>query len=348
LSFVILTYGRARELRQCLESLERAGAGGRAEAWIGFNGRDADTARLEEEIPKRYPWARTVLLEKTGRAEARNLLIPKTSGELVYFLDDDAYVSEGFVERALEAFQRFPAAPVIGGPNVTPPEASPFQRAVDFLLSSPLGAGPMSVRYRREGTERPLPGWCFMLSNFGVRREVFDKHGLFFPARCSSAEENLFLFRVERKAGLPVFVPELFVYHHRRATAASFCSQVFTNGRGRAQITLAAPASLQPVVLLPPLFTLYLAAVVLLRPSPAWFIPAALYAAACLFEGLRLAFKGTDPAAALRLPPLFLAAHISYAAGLAAGVFSRRIDAGAVPGYPRDIRASELGVRADS
>jgi GT2 family glycosyltransferase len=348
LSFLILTHRRTAELRGCLESLERAGIRGRAEALIGFNGRESDTAELQGEIASLYPWARTAVLEKTGRSEARNALIPKTAGRVIYFLDDDAYVSEDFLARALATFDGFPEAPVIGGPNLGPPGASPFQRAVDFLLRSPLGAGPMRVRYRRKGVDRPLPGWCFMLSNFGVRREVFEAKGIFFPKGCSSAEENLFLFQVERSMGAPVFSPDLYVFHHRRKSLASFCDQVFTNGRGRAQITLAAPSSIQLVVLMPWVFSLYLLAAAVRGEASVWLAPAALYAAASLFEALRLATAEKDPAAAVRLVPLFLIAHLSYAVGMAVGAFSRKaVYAGVASGYPKDIRIAGVAYQEE-
>lgn len=340
LSFLIPTRGRPRELRACLESLARAGAEGRAEAWVGFDGGGPEAEALAAELAARYPWVRTEVLERCGRGEARNLLAARAAGELVWFLDDDTTVPAGFIEAALAAFGRHPRAPVVGGPNVGPADASPFQRAVDFLLRSPLGAGPMRVRYRRAGEERALPGWCFMLSNFGARRSLFEK-GFRFPSRCHSAEENLFLHEVERGAGRPVFSPGLYVRHQRRPTLGSFLSQVFTNGRGRAQITLAAPSSLQLAVLAPLAGLLLLAAF-----GPA---PLALYLAAAAFEGLRLAVQEGDLRAAVRLPILFPLAHLAYAAGLAAGVFSGRpVHAGAAAGHPRGVRPARVGLARDA
>ena len=117
---------------------------------------------------------------------------------------------------------------------------------------------------------------------------------------------------------------------------------MFTNGRGRAQITLDAPSSIQLVVLMPWAFALYLLAAAFRGEASVWLAPAALYAAASLFEASRLAAAQKDPAAAVRLVPLFLIAHLSYAAGMAVGVCSRKtVDAEIAAGYPRTIRIAE-------
>lgn len=235
------------------------------------------------------------------------------------FLDDDAAVPENFLDLLEDAAARHPEAPILGGPNVGPRAAPPFERAVDFLLRSPLGAGPMRRRYRRGGPEFAAPGWSFMLTAMGARRGLFERDGIAFPADCVSAEENLFVHSVERRHGRGVFCPELFVTHRRRPGLMSFLSQVFVNGKGRAQITRAAPRSLQAAVMAPTLFVAYVACAWAL-PAPANWLPGAVYAVAAGFETLRLALVEGDPAAACRLLGLFPLAHAAYAAGFLSGM----------------------------
>lgn len=318
ISFVILTYRRPDLLALCLESLAAAGAGNRAEVVVGLNGDGGDgEARA---LAARWPWARFVPLPRLGRGEARNRLVPATAGELLFFLDDDAVVPADFLDRLESAAQRYPDAPIIGGPNVGPRGAPPFERAVDFLLRSPLGAGPMRRRYRRDGASAPVPGWSFMLTAMGARRSLFERDGFAFPSNCVSAEENLFVHHVESRHGRGVFCPELFVAHRRRPNLASFLSQVFVNGKGRAQITRAAPRSLQAAVLAPVLLTAYAACAWALPGSWRWW-PAAAYAAAVALETLSLALVEGDAAAAARLPPLYPLAHAAYAVGFCSGLF---------------------------
>ncbi len=321
ISLVVLTHEASEPLLvQCLDSLERAGAPRQAQVWIGYNGggsaRDAAIARLS----RRYPWARWAALERSTRGRARNRVAAMTSGDIIHFLDDDTVAPPDFFERLERAYAAHPQAPAVGGPNVGPPGASAFQRAVDFLLRSPLGAGPMRSRYLRRGRASPRGGLGFMLSNMGARREVMLERGILFPERCASAEENLFLFELERRVGRAVFDPELYVYHRRRDGWSSFCAQVACNGKGRAQITRARPASLHPAVLAP---WAAAAAAAALAACGRWEALAAIttiYLAAAATEALRLAVVERDPAAAWRLPALLVCAHLAYGWGLAAGL----------------------------
>lgn len=321
-SFVILTYRREAALRRCLESLAAAGVAGRCEALVGFNGGEPGADALIAEVARRFPWARAFASEAAPRGRARNRLIPHCRGELIYFLDDDAVVAPDFIDRLLEAMARHPEAAAFGGPNACAPDATPFQLSADAVLRSPLGAGPMRARYEASGPERFRPGWSFMLTSLGVRREAFARRGLAFPDNPASAEENLLLHRVEKAVGPLLFCPQLRAYHERRPTWGSFLSQVFVNGRGRGQITVLEPSSLQLVVLAP----LALLAAAALQPRLAL-----LYAGACVVEAAR--------ARRWRVAALIPLAHAAYAAGVLAGLFARRaVDVPAVARVLRDVR----------
>lgn len=315
LSIVVLTYKRSAALRRCLESLKRCRAEQYAEVWVGCNGLDHGQDRLIDEIGQAFPWAKMVKFKRMQPGSARNQMVLRASGSVIYFLDDDAVVPEGFISRVLAKFIEHPRAPAIGGPNLAPPDSSAFQRAVDWLFRSPLGAGPVRIRYQRRAGDRVLPGWSFTLSNLGVRREVFSVYSIHFPDYCVTAEENLFLYNVERKLGPAVYSPDLYVYHERRGTLKTFCRQLFGYGKGRMQITKSTPASLQFAVLVPLVFAFYLFSLPFL-PWPLGTLPLGLYGAACVLEAARLAVLERDFRAAGRAVALFPLFHLSYAAGL--------------------------------
>ncbi|MDX6768723.1 MAG: glycosyltransferase [Elusimicrobiota bacterium] len=319
LSLLVLTYRRVPELLALLDSLARDGAPASCETVVGLNDEPAANAALARLLAERHPWVRTLPLRRCGRGEARNRLAAAAAGELLYFLDDDTLAPPGFIARVRASFLRFPDAAAIGGPNVGPPGARAFPRAADFLLRSPLGAGPMRVRHLRDGDARRAPGWWFTLSNLGVRRDAF-RRGLRFPPRAASAEETLFLHELERAGQHAVHDPALFVFHRRRPGWVGFFRQVYSCGVGRAQITRAAPSSLLPATLAP--VAALAAATVLARAHPAAALAGAgLYLAAGAFEAARMAWSERDPAALL-LPALFPFAHAAYACGLAAGAFA--------------------------
>ena len=315
LSFVVMTVDREELLRRGLESL--AGPPPGVEVLIVFNG-SPDAMRVR--IARDFPWARALALPRCSLGEGRNRGAAAARGSVLHFLDDDTAAPAGFAALVLAAFERRPAAPCIGGPNLAPRGSGVFQRASDFLLRSPLGAGPMRVRYRPGGEERLVPGWALMLCNLGVRREVFERHGLSFPERCASAEENMLLSRVEKRIG-PVFLsPALFVYHERRGSASSLLAQVLRCGRGRGHITRLDPASLTIATLAAPLWLAYVAALPWLRRLPLATAPLAVYAVAIAAETSRLLLLERDPGAAALFPFLVPFCHAAYAFGFLDGL----------------------------
>lgn len=313
LSFVVMTVDREALLRRCLDSL--AGPPEGVEVLVVYNG---SPAAMREAVARDYPWTTPLFLERCSLGMGRNRGAAAAKGAILHFLDDDTSAPPGLAARSLGAFARFPDAPCIGGPNLAPPGSGAFERASDFLLRSPLGAGPMAVRYRPGGVERAVPGWALMLCNLGVRREVFERHGLSFPERCASAEENLLMSRVEKAVGRVVMSPGLFVYHERRGRHASLWRQVARCGRGRGHITRLDWASLQPATLAAPLGLAYLAALPFL-PAAA-LAPAGAYLAAIAAETARLLLAERDPAAALRFPALVPLCHAAYALGFLDGL----------------------------
>ena len=318
LSFVVMTVHREALLRRCLESL--AGPPPDVEVVVVYNG---SPDGMRDRVTRDYPWTRALAFPRCSLGEGRNRGAAAARGEILHFLDDDTSAPAGFAALVLAVFARRPGAPCIGGPNLAPRDSGAFQRASDFLLRSPLGAGPMRVRYRSGGEERFVPGWALMLCNLGVRREIFERHGLAFPERCASAEENMLLSRVEKRVGPVLLCPEIFVYHERRPSLPSLLSQVLRCGRGRGHITRLDPASLTRATLAAPLWFAYVCALPWLRGRPLAAAPLAVYVLALAAETARLFFTEGDPAAAALFPFLVPLCHAAYALGFFDGLARR-------------------------
>lgn len=306
------------DLERCLRSLANQVEPADAEVLVGLNG--GWTPEWESSVLRRFPWAKVHRLEKTMPGEARNRVVAHALAPFLYFLDDDVAVPPDFLRTVLEKFERYPQAPAIGGPNLALPRSQAFQRATDFFLRSAAGAGPARARYIRGRGDTVGPDWSLTSCNLGVRREVFDRHGIRFPSKCVTAEENLFLHRVSRRLGPPVLSPDLYLYHDRRRTLSGFCRQLFGYGLGRMQITRLEPGSIRPFVVLAALWPLYLAGLPWLGRGLVW-TPALAYALAVAAESLRLLFTEKDPKATLWLLPAMPLGHLSYAAGLLSGMF---------------------------
>ena len=148
---------------------------------------------------------------------------------------------------------------MFGGPNLTPPSSSRFQIVQGAVLSSVVGAGPVSRRY---GARHPGPAderW-FTLCNLAVRRETM----LPFLDDLVCAEENALLAELRRRGEQMRYDPRLRVFHARRPTWRSFATQLVKYGRGRGDLVGRRPRTARAAYLAPSLLLMYL---VLLAPA---------------------------------------------------------------------------------
>jgi len=253
---------------------------------------------------------------------------------LVYFLDDDSQVIPGTLSRLVSHFED-PRVAVAGGPNLVPPDAISFEKAVNAVLASWMGS--FSVRYRyasigsvKEATEKDL-----ILCNMMLRRNVFQKEGG-FRIDLYPNEENEFLNRLLHKGYQLVYDPRSAVYRSRRKSLGAFCWQAFRYGRGRARQIKVYPCLSDIVHLVPALFVLYLASLALpwvvtsgsdwkgnfcvsLLKSPFWWVPFSLFALGALGTGISAASWHRRFMDSFKVPVLIFLRHFLYGLGLFAG-----------------------------
>ena len=96
-------------------------------------------------------------------------------GEILAFLDDDAYPVKDWLKNAVKNFSD-PQVAAVGGPAVTPEEDSDLQKTSGLIYSSVLVSGNFTYRYipgkRQEVEDYPS---C----NFLVRKSVMQELGGF-------------------------------------------------------------------------------------------------------------------------------------------------------------------------
>lgn len=256
-----------------------------------------------------------LIAEGTNPSCQRNQAVQQATGDIVYFLDDDALVVPDALQRLARHFVD-PQVVVVGGPSLTPSTDTSLQRAIGAALTSPLGAGGVRNRYRAVGTVRRTTERELILCNLAIRREAFlANNGL--DERLYPNEENELLDRLQKGGGLLLHDPELAVERSQRASLAAFVRQMFRYGRGRSEQTrIAGLHGLMPFV--PLLFLVYLLAVPFLRLPLLW-LPLAGYLLAVGLCTLRAAVKERMTSYLLLLPFLFPMMHISNGLGLLAG-----------------------------
>lgn len=164
--------------------------------------------------------------EKQGIPYNRNRGIEKSSGEIIVFIDDDCWVSAGWLEALVGPFDVEKIMVTTSGTHI--PHSNFFGDCVS-ALGFP-GGGSLGFenvwRVSSEGFTNHLAA-----GNCAFRREVFDVIGLFDETLKSGAEDAELSYRIE-KAGIPIkYVPNGYAFHEARTTWTSFVSWQIRRGR---------------------------------------------------------------------------------------------------------------------
>lgn len=248
----------------------------------------------------------------------RNLAAEKAEGDILYFLDDDSLPSPDFLRRAA-AFYENASVVAVGGPSLTPADDSPLQQAFGLALASPFGGGAVRNRYRRCGVPRETGDNELILCNLSISAATFREAGG-FDRRLYPNEENELLVRLSRRGMKLYHDPDLAVVRSQRTDFRAFLRQLFGYGRGRAQQILLG-GGCSPANFVPSAFLLYLLVLPFLD-KPVYYLPLLCYLGMALLFTLSAGIGSGKAAAALLLPMVFPALHISYGAGVVWGVLS--------------------------
>ena len=149
-----------------------------------------------------------------GPAEKRDYGARLARGEILAFLDDDAYPSATWLTAALPHFSSAQVA-AVGGPTLTPTEDSFWQQVSGAALSTLLGSGGALIRYRSWGRARDVDDWPSV--NLLVRKSDFNAVGGFNCAYYPGEDTKLCLDLVKRLKKRLIYEPRAMVYHHRRS-----------------------------------------------------------------------------------------------------------------------------------
>ncbi len=159
----------------------------------------------------RLPCTRIIATGPLGPAEKRDLGARYAKGEVLAFLDDDAYPSREWLKKAVRHFKDSGVG-AVGGPGITPSDNSFMQKASGAVLSSWLTSAGYIYRYIPT-TYREVDD--FPSVNLFVRKELFERVGGFDTGYWPGEDTKLCLDI--KKMGLKIiYDPEVLVYHHRR------------------------------------------------------------------------------------------------------------------------------------
>ena len=180
--------------------------------------RDFEVIVLPDAAPE-TPWRRcdfplsVISTGKVRPAEKRNAGIAAARGDVVAFIDDDAYPDARWLENAVKYFSD-PAIGGVGGPGVTPPGDGFLARAGGRVYENVLVSGGYRYRYLGGRVRRDVDDYpsCNLLVRADVLRTIHGYRTDFWPGEDTLLCEDIVYGQGKRL----VYDPWAIVYHHRR------------------------------------------------------------------------------------------------------------------------------------
>ncbi len=223
----------------------------------------------QESFPEMGEKVRVIPSGKTGPAQKRDMALQYARGEIIAFIDDDAYPSPAWLEEALPYFED-PSVGAVGGPAVTAPEDDDWQKASGKVYESKMCSAGYTYRYLPEAGRDvdDLPS-----VNLIVRADLFRRVGG-YDSNYYPGEDTKLCLDIVNAGYRIVYDPQILVYHHRRRMFRAHLRQATNYAKHRGYFAKVLPQTSRRFAYFVP--TLFVAGLIL-GPVLAIFVPAIWY-----------------------------------------------------------------------
>ena len=227
------------------------------------------------DAPESYPYSdprfKIIFSGSVGPGEKRNIGVSHASGDIIAFLDDDAYPRSSWLQEASEIFEQNSDLYALGGPAITPENISFPEKMSGRIYESFLATGNTTCRYiqRKRRFVKDYPA-----VNLFVKKEAFEKVGG-FPIEFWPGEDTKLCLDLVKEYERPfLYDPAPVVYHHRRDVLIKHLKQVSRYGKHRGQFAKIFPGTSRlPFYFVPSIFVLGL----FVGPLVAFWVPLIRY-----------------------------------------------------------------------
>jgi len=258
-------------------------------------------------------------------AKKRNLAISIAEGEIIAFIDDDAYPVKDWLKNAVKLFENLRIAAVCG-PGSTLSTDNIRQRISGFIYESFLASGNYTYRYlpMKERFVDDYPTF-----NFIVRKSALEAIGG-FKSNFWPGEDTLLCLDIIRDLKMKIlYNPNILVYHHRRPVFKKHLRQVANYALHRGYFAKRFPGnSLKFSYFIPSIFTcmLFFGGILsyFLPPiAPFYLLFISAYISICSAVTITQHYKHY-----LLIPAIIsgiISTHIIYGIFFLKGLFSKRL-----------------------
>jgi glycosyltransferase involved in cell wall biosynthesis len=223
ISVVVCSHNDGKTIRRCIESIL-------AQEYPNFelifvnDGSTDDTPRIASDYDLRL-----ISIPKGGLSNARNVGMKAATGEIVAYLDGDAFPTPHWLDYLAHAFATTDHAG-IGGPNIAPPSDGWIAKCVDHAPG-----GPNHVLFTDREAEH-IPG-C----NMAFRKDALEAVDGFDTRFWIAGDDVDICWKLRANHGTLGYHPGAMVWHHCRNSVRDYLRQQFHYGKAEAMLELKWP-----------------------------------------------------------------------------------------------------------
>ncbi len=221
ISVVVCSHNGARTIGECCAGLKRLQYPN-YEVTVVDDGSTDRTAEIASEHG-----CRVIITPNRGLSSARNTGLEAASGDIIAYIDDDAYPDPHWLSYLVSTFlhpmgRNFAG---VGGPNIAPPNDGLI---ADCVAHAP--GGPIHVLLTNRQAEH-IPG-C----NMAFRTSALRAIGGFDPQFRAAGDDVDVCWRLQQQGWSLGFSPAAMVWHHRRNSVLTYWKQQHGYGRAEAKL----------------------------------------------------------------------------------------------------------------
>ncbi len=220
ISVIICSYNGGATIRDTLEGIQKIDYPNYEVIVVNDGSKDS-----LPEIVQEYP-VKLITTANRGLSSARNTGMYNAKGEILAYIDDDAYPDPQWLRYLAYAYSVSDHG-CIGGPNI-----APFDDGFIATCVANAPGGPVHVLVSDEVAEH-VPG-C----NMSFKKEALMKIGGFDPVYRTAGDDVDVCWRIQESGRTIGFHPSALVWHHRRNSFKAYWNQ--QKGYGKAEALLEA------------------------------------------------------------------------------------------------------------
>jgi glycosyltransferase involved in cell wall biosynthesis len=258
--------------------------------------------------------------------DKRNIGVENSVGEIIAFLDDDAYPSIEWLYNAQNILNTNLDYIGVCGPSLTPDESTLLEKIGGYIYESFLASGP--TRFRHLALKHRLVE-DYPSVNLIVRKKAFVEVGG-FDTKYWPGEDTKFCLDLTNKFGKKIYYsPLLIVFHFRRNVFHPHLIQLSRYASHRGYFAKKFPkTSFKLSYFIPTFFLIYLLIFPLFiylypKNQMYYFIPLLIYFFIMAYDIVRVYFKSSSLAVSIITAMGIFISNLTYGLFFLKGLFTK-------------------------